>query len=299
VRQAADATRADVVVVVGLNVLPWLGAIAGPVRAWYAADEWFWHHTSMIRPLRPKTWRELKPAIIKGWYERSFASMIDRAWVVSEADRRAMRWVAGIDTIDVIPNGVDSKWYSPTEGAVIPRSCVFWGRLDFGPNIQAIEWFCRSVWPLVRRRVPDATLSIFGFQPAPVIERIAGNYGVELFPNLPDIRAEVQRRAVAVLPFVSGGGIKNKLLEACALGMTVVCTPRSRSGLRGRDLPLIVASKPREWVERLVELWENDGSRRATAARARAWVVENHSWESAARIARDGAALHRMKIGAP
>ena len=41
---------------------------------------------------------------------------------------------------------------------------------------------------------------------------------MELHPDLPDIRSEVARRQVVVLPFVSGGGIKNKFLEAAAMG---------------------------------------------------------------------------------
>ena len=61
IRAVADAARAcdaDAVVVVGLNVLPYLAGVQGPLRVWYAADEWAWHHLSQVRVLRPSTWGE-------------------------------------------------------------------------------------------------------------------------------------------------------------------------------------------------------------------------------------------------
>ena len=64
-----------------------------------------------------------------------------------------------------VPNGVDSDHFLPAEGPEADHSCVFWGRLDFGPNIQAIQWFCNRVWPAVRRQVSDATFTIIGFNP--------------------------------------------------------------------------------------------------------------------------------------
>ena len=53
---------------------------------------------------------------------------------------------------------------------------------------------------------------------------------MKIIPDLPDLREEIAAHQVVVLPFVSGGGIKNKLLEAAAMGKAVVCT---RAGLRG------------------------------------------------------------------
>ena len=56
-----------------------------------------------------------------------------------------MRWFAGMKQIDVLPLGIDSDRFRPVTSDEIPFSAVFWGRLDFEPNIQALEWFCRSV----------------------------------------------------------------------------------------------------------------------------------------------------------
>jgi glycosyltransferase involved in cell wall biosynthesis len=289
VGRLAGAWGADAVVVVGLNVLPYLGAVRNALRVWYAADEWAWHHLSQVRLTRPGTWGHVKQALVKGLYERAYASVLDRVWVVSETDRRAMAWVAGTDRLDVAPNGVDAAHFAPRPIEEEPETCVFWGRLDFGPNVQALEWFCRRVWPGLRAHSPTAGFTIYGFQPTPAVEALAGRDGIALVPDLPDLREEVARHAVVVLPFVSGGGIKNKLLEAASLGKAVVCTPRTCSGLSlGGSGPLRVASRPAEWVAAVTELWAAPAGRRRLGLAARQWVERCHTWEAAAVTAAAG-----------
>jgi len=286
---AADDCRADVVVASGLNVLPYLGAIGtSKMRVWYAADEWVWHHLSMVRALKPATWSEIKAGIVKGLYERAYRKFLDRVWVVSQADAKAFRWFAGLNQTDILPNGVDAEHYAPNPMVVpAPNSCVFWGRLDFGPNIQAAEWFAHKVWPAVRAKVPDAQWHLYGFQPTASILKLAGKNGISLTADLPDIRPAVQAAQVVILPFVSGGGIKNKLLEAAAMGMPIVATARVKHGLNGTP-PLAFAASPAEWVAKLVGLWADADGRRKLGAEARAWVVAEHTWAAAARTAAAG-----------
>lgn len=288
VGQLAAHFRADAVIVVGLNVLPYLGAVDRAVRVWYAADEWAWHHLSMVKLTDLSSWSELKQAAIKGWYERAYAPLLDRVWMVSTSDERAIRWVAGVKAVDVLPNGVDVSYYQPQDVDEIPRSCVFWGRLDFGPNIQALEWFGRKVWPKVRAKVPDARFTIYGFQPTAPVQRLAQELpGVQIIPDLPDLRGEIAKHALVVLPFVSGWGIKNKLLEAAALGKAVVCTPRTAKGLVAGDA-LAQAARPAEWVKVMKALWDDEDRRAALGRTARAWVERDHTWDAVARDAARG-----------
>jgi glycosyltransferase involved in cell wall biosynthesis len=290
VAQAACDCRAEAVVVVGLSVLPYLAGVRGAQRVWYAADEWAWHHLSQVRLLSPSTWGELRVALQKGLYERAYGPLLDRVWVVTEADRRAMNWVAGVRAVDVIPNGVDGEQYHPQGQPQLERSCVFWGRLDFGPNIQALEWFCPRVWPVVRATAPDATFTAYGFKPARSIQALSGREGVTIVADLPDLRAEVDRHQVVVLPFTSGGGIKNKLLEAAALGKAIVCSPQACGGLRVPGVrPFVrLPLAPDAWARALLGLWGDADRRRRLGEEARRWVLARHTWQAAARDAVQG-----------
>jgi glycosyltransferase involved in cell wall biosynthesis len=281
--------QADVLVSVGLDALPYLVGDHTAARVWYAADEWVLHHLSQVRPLQRSTWINVRQAAVKGVYQRAFAPVIDRMWVVTTQDHWAARWIAGVRHVDVIPNGVDVEFFKPRPVDERPATAVFWGRLDFGPNIQALEWVAGAVWPLVRERRPDAVLRIIGFKPGDEVKRLATAPGVSLQQDLPDLRDEVCRHAIAIAPMVSGLGIKNKLLEAAAMGRPILCTAKATLGL---DLPapppLLIADRASEWADALISLWDDPQRRRQLGAAARAWVTERHSWAAAADLALRG-----------
>jgi len=129
------------------------------------------------------------------------------------------------------------------------------------------------------------------------VKKAANAPGITLIEDLPDLRQEVGSHAVVVLPFVSGGGIKNKLLEAAAMGKAIVCTPRVMSGLKG-DPPLVQAKTPAEWTAAIVDIWNNDARRRQLGTASRAWVLEHHTWTAAARDAIAGLEASRTERAA-
>jgi glycosyltransferase involved in cell wall biosynthesis len=283
---AVAASRAEVVIVIGLDVLPYFTVLDGVTRVWFAADELMWHHLSQLSFESGNLIFNLREGLLKGVYERAFCGLIDRAWVVSEPDRRAMRWLAGVRKVDVLALGVDGDQFAPGNEPVEAHTAVFWGRLDFGPNIQALEWFCGKIWPQVRARVPDARFTVIGYHPTDAVRRMAGAPGITLLPDVPDLRSTVRSHSLVVLPFISGGGIKNKLLEAAALGMPIVCTPLATNGLRfGATTPLAVESTSDGIRDRIIDLWTNDERRRALGSDARRWVVEHHTWLATAQDA--------------
>jgi len=281
----AEEIKADAVIASGLDALPFLYKIRKGIRVWYAADEWTWHHLSLMRFNEPSTWRELRGAIIKGIYERAYRPYCDRIWVVSDADRRAMRIVSGVKNIDVLPNGVDGDYFHPLQDqAGSERSLVFWGRLDFGPNVQGLQWFCRNIWPDLHAKYNDAIFTIIGSKPIRDIFDLEKIPGIKILPDLDDLRPEVARNQVVVLPFISGGGIKNKLLEAAAMGKPVVCSKRAATGLNGK-FPAIVAGSKSEWVTAIKKLWNNHAERDYLGSSARNWVQTQHTWKKAAEDA--------------
>jgi polysaccharide biosynthesis protein PslH len=286
-RAYAKDFRADVVIVSGLGVLPLVSGIEDAVRIWYAADEWVLHHLSQVRLTDRDSWSNLREAAIKGLYERAFKHRLDRAWAVSDADGRALRWFAGVPSVDVLPNGIDGDFYQPDRSNEQAGTAVFWGRLDFGPNIQALDWFCKRVWPDVRRARADARFTIIGFKATPEVTALAGIPGVTIMPDVPDLRPEVARSQAVVLPFVSGRGIKNKLLEAAAMGKAIIGTPHALGGMKGSP-PIWTSPNAAGWPALLSRLWNEPETRHALGDQAREWVLREHTWTAAARLAMAG-----------
>jgi len=133
--------------------------------------------------------------------------------------------------------------------------------------------------------VPDAQFTVMGFNPSDAVRATTAAPGVTLMPDVPDLRGVARQHAVAVFPFVSGGGTKNKLLEAAALGLPIVCTPTATHGLRGETLPLTVVTEPRATADALESLWTDPARARRLGREARDWVLREHGWDAIIRTA--------------
>jgi glycosyltransferase involved in cell wall biosynthesis len=283
VRWAADEFRAEAVITIGWKELAYLDMLVDPVRVWYVADDPVRYH--LLQARQGKFFQNLRRTLSYTLFERAFRSRVDRAWVVTAEEKAALRWLGGIRA-DVVANGVDAEYFQACPEATVPRSCVFWGRLDFAPNIQALQWFCSHVWPLLRRDAADARFTIYGFKPTAAVQALAGRDGIEIMPDLPDLRTEVCRHQVVVLPFVGGGGIKNKLLEAASMAKAIVCSPETVTGLHlAAETPLTIAQHPEEWQRAVTALWGDPEQRRRLGQAARRWVTQHYDWQASARSA--------------
>jgi glycosyltransferase involved in cell wall biosynthesis len=177
----------------------------------------------------------------------------------------------------VLPNGISARTISPVPEE--PRA-YFVGKLDYAPNYEGLQWLTTEVWPLVRRELPGAELLVAGSGALPpaVAATVASSSGVSLLGEVDSID-ELQRRArVALVPILTGGGTRLKLLEACAGGRAIVTTPVGGEGL---ELPgfVAVAGTPagfaQETVRRLRDraLVEREGRALADWVSDKRWDV--------------------------
>ena len=287
VAQVARRFRADYVQAVGMNVLPLVTAVPDRLPViWMAGDDWCLHHLTLIptaRTLRERL-RTLGTAAVMAAYERSFAGRVDAAVAVSPRDERALRNFGGFRRSVTIRLGVDAQQFRPRADPTTPLSVMFWGRLDFKPNVDAVLWFARHVWPKLVQRDRDARWWIIGPGASnSLCATVGAQRGIEMPGFVDDIRPWVGRASVVVLPLVSGAGIKDKLLEASAMGCAVIATPRTVSGLvyEGQP-PWVIAKHPTEWIAHIRRLWSEPETRRRLGEAAREWVIKHHDLRSVA-----------------
>lgn len=271
-----------------------LGDYPATKRIWYAADEPVFFELSCMRrePISAIPHRLSKVALYTA-LESLFVRGLDGAIGVNPTDTRLLRWFGGVRSAVTIRNGVDTDFFSPaphnlslsTHAGPKPRSLVFWGRMDFEPNIDAVTWFARHVWPQLHHCWPNATWQIVGKNPHRNVQRLTHVPGIKVLGEVPDIRPYAQQAAVTILPMRCGGGIKNKLLEAAAMGRPVAASPRTLQGLNLNlnRMPALVCNSPDQWVEGVRRLWSDIPLATKLGQNARQWVQTQHTWPQAAR----------------
>ena len=217
--------------------------------------------------------------------EHEIAGWARAVTLVSEAEAALYRESCGVSDgpVHAIRNGVDLDYYHADSQTTSKTTsgCVFVGALDYRPNVDGAVWFCREAWPEIRRRVPDATLTLVGRRPVPAVQRLAECPGVELAGQVPDVRPFLARAAVAVVPLRLARGVQNKVLEAMAMRKAVISSPQAVAGIRaepGRDL--LIASSPQEWAETVCLLLGDPARCEKLGESGRSYVEANHRWES-------------------
>ncbi|HEX4808375.1 MAG TPA: glycosyltransferase family 4 protein [Bryobacteraceae bacterium] len=233
---------------------------------------------------------------LKLWerFERRAWKQVDHVVVMSKRDQE----IAGARNVIVLPNGVDVARFTPTDEAEESGRLLFVGSFNHLPNIVALEWFIRDVWPLVRH-------------PKRLLHIIAGarhEYFLELYQKrLPlsapgisvegfvaDVKPAYARSSVVVVPLKVGAGTCIKVLEAMAMAKPVVSSP---IGLQGLDLhpgrEAIETQSAGEMAIAIDLLLADEGERRRLGEAARRRIESTYSWDA---IATQQIALYRSKI---
>jgi sugar transferase (PEP-CTERM/EpsH1 system associated) len=162
-----------------------------------------------------------------GRQEEQVANSFDHSLLVSEAEAQLLQRRVGARPITVIPNGVDLKYFAPLGGQAGDASTpimVFTGAMDYFPNADAVSWFCQRIFPEIKKSLPGAQFHIVGRNPTRAVRRLARIPDVMVTGSVPDIRPYLAQAAVAVAPLRIARGVQNKILEAMAMGLPVVCS---------------------------------------------------------------------------
>jgi glycosyltransferase involved in cell wall biosynthesis len=209
----------------------------------------------------------------------------DAVVVVSDRDKGAIETLDPSLAVTVIPNGVDVGAFRPDPAvARDPLRIVFTGVMSSPGNIVAAEFAARSVLPLVRATLPGAHLVLVGRSPAARVLALAELDGVEVTGDVPDVRPWLAGSALFLCPMISGTGIKNKLLEAMAVGLPSAATPLGLGGLDvEHEREVLVAEGAPALAAAVIRLLTDTALGDRIGAAAREYVIERHAWSDVAR----------------
>jgi glycosyltransferase involved in cell wall biosynthesis len=191
----------------------------------------------------------------------------------------------------IIPNGVDTAFWSRTTPQLGTDEIVFTGAMSYAPNVDAAVHLARVILPLVRRSLPAARLAIVGRDPAPAVAATAEIPGVIVTGFVDDVRPFLERAAVFAAPLRFGAGIQNKLLEAMSMAVPSVVSGLAADGLRttaGDQPPVVIADEDEAFAAGVVAALQRATIDARPDEAARAYVTAHFSWR---RSGEDLAAL--------
>jgi sugar transferase (PEP-CTERM/EpsH1 system associated) len=213
-------------------------------------------------------------------FEQEMADAFDDSVFVSSRETGHLCGKEYNGKIHFVQNGIDLDHFACIKIDEASKTIIFTGAMDYFPNIDAVSYFARDVFPLVRATSPEAKFMIVGSKPAPEVQRLAGLPNVHVTGTVPDVRPFLAQSKLAVVPVRISQGIQNKILEALAAGLPVVTTSAAAQGLSSTgDFPLAVADDPRTYA-RCVEAFLQSAPTEERVAAARRRLKLDFDWET-------------------
>jgi sugar transferase (PEP-CTERM/EpsH1 system associated) len=214
-------------------------------------------------------------------FEKEMARLFDASIFVSSREATHLMDEEYRGKIHFIQNGIDLDYFTGIRTREPSNTVIFTGAMDYFPNVDAVSFFTREVFPLVKRRIPDARFVIVGSNPSGAVNALGGIPGVTVTGAVPDIRPYLVDARVAVVPLRISQGIQNKILEALAVGLPVVTTPNAAGGLQGvHELPVTVLEEPGPFADEVAKFLLDYTSTPQRIARTREVLAKHYDWSA-------------------
>lgn len=171
-------------------------------------------------------------------------------------------------------------------GAAQRDGLLFVGGYRHRPNVDGALWFVHEVWPALRQRHPQLSLTLAGSHPPPELRALSGQDGIDVPGHLSELDTLYRRHRLAVAPLRFGAGLKGKVLEAMAWGLPCVGTAIAYEGLAFDQAAQVIADGAAAMTGRIETLLSDDAAWEQVRRAGQEWIAEGFS---------DGSVLPRLK----
>lgn len=212
--------------------------------------------------------------------EKKLYPKMDVCFTVTGKDKERAAALAPDANVVVASAGVDTAEWMPDDSIARNRyEMILATNYHWIHNVDAVRWFIHNVLPIVRKKIPEAALTLIG-KNAPGWMNDYKDKGVNLMGYVSKVQPYHNRANVYIAPLFVGSGIRIKILEAMAMGLPVVATPVSAEGIAATSGDgLYIAAEAEEFARNIMDLLSNYDNARSAGKAARQFVLKEYSWK--------------------
>lgn len=196
-------------------------------------------------------------------FEATYYNKADGIAAITPEDKQRLIDLKVTTDIEVIPAGVVLKKEKSNRNIEQEPSSLFViSALDWNPNIEGLKWFLENVWLDLLKTKPEIKLHIAGKStPEWLMKANIPNATVHGFVK--DAATFKQSYQLMLVPLLSGGGMRVKIVEGLAASKCIISTSIGAEGINYTDKHnLVIADTPKEWIDSIIFYLENDEKRK-------------------------------------
>ncbi len=211
----------------------------------------------------------------------------NKTLVCSVEDKMYLEKLHKTDNVDILLNGVDLETFDIDIGGGHDYSksetVLFTGNMDYAPNVDAVHYFVKELWPEIASKNMQVKFVIAGQRPVDSVKSLASSR-VIVTGFVPNIREMYEQASVVVAPLRFGAGTQNKVLEAMAMGVPAVCTHIGFAGLQIKSGQGVVLAKQKDdFIAVVNQLLSSEDERKEIGEKGLDIARSRFSWDSIAK----------------
>lgn len=185
-------------------------------------------------------------------YETRAISNVDIVFSVCDENSEFFRKY-NVNTYTMFPT---YEMLVPYKNKDYTNRILYMGNLSWGANMEGIKWFVDNVFPIIKKKLPEVTLTIVGSGPAE--NPFSENAGVIYKGYIKDISNIYNNYNVFIVPLFEGSGIRIKILEAFNNEIAVVSTSLGCETIGvSNKKELLIADETISFATAVIELLQN------------------------------------------
>jgi glycosyltransferase involved in cell wall biosynthesis len=190
-------------------------------------------------------------------YELDVLNQVDGIAAISDRDANDFVKLGSKKPKLVIPFGINLAGYAPKVKEKYELNLFHLGSMDWKPNIEGLNWFLEDVWPAIHKAFPTVNFYLAGRDmPEEFFEKKIPN--VHIVGEVEDAKKFIDSNSIMIVPLLSGGGIRVKIIEGMALSKAIISTSVGAEGLNYKDHSNIwIADKKEDFLKALAYFKED------------------------------------------
>lgn len=281
-KKILSENRFDIIQLEGLYLTPYIPLIrslsgAPVLYRSHNIEHFIWKRlaTTEKNPVKKAYLRMLSSRLQK--YETEIIHDVDGLVAISEVDRQFFHSNGYTGPSIVIPAGMPDIAFPDQRPAAEQRSVFHLGSMDWRPNQEGVTWFLKKVWPLVTRKDPDLLLYLAGRRMPHYYHQFASDR-VKVVGEVDNAIAFILSKNIMVVPLLSGGGMRVKIIEGMAAGKTIISTSIGAEGIGCEHKKnILLADKPEDMAAWITECTQNTAFSEKISKQAQEFAAQHYN----------------------
>lgn len=207
-------------------------------------------------------------------FEKTCYHWFERHFIISKPDREALPFEER-NQVEILLNGVDFDSFFAKEMEK-KYDVLFSGHMGYIPNITAAKYAIEEIMPVLPQ---ELKLLVAGIGVTPGIRKFEGDR-IIVKEKLPHIREAFWTSKILLAPMNISIGLQNKILQAMAMRIPVVCSSAANASIDAvPGISILEANTPEEYKDHILRLVDDEGFYNRIADSAFDFVHKHFVWD--------------------